>query len=231
MNNFSNYNSNQIGVGMGGGDINYNNMSNSGYSNENFINMGNNQNFNPDSISLNSSNYNGTSLNDLSGSGSNKYEDNNSLIKSLTKEIINNLKENNIDIYDNLTAKKYDDSDMESSSKKKKKKKKNKNKDRDLDDIDELNFKEDLQDYVLESNPVPSTNSYLSWIFNDCFNYKDFLILFTLYFILSQEMIKDFFGKYFTSLNPDFEGKINIQGVIIYGLILTIFYMLIRKLF
>ena len=165
----------------------------------------------------------------MSGSAT-KYEDNNSLIKSLTKEIINNLKENNIDIYDNLTNKMNNDSDSYSdlsSSKKKKKKKKNKNKEIE----EELNIKEDLQDFIIESNPVPATNSYLGWFFDECFNYKDFLVLFTLYLLLSQEMIKDFFSKYFTSLNPDDEGKINVQGVIIYGLILSVLFVLIRKLF
>jgi hypothetical protein len=201
------------------------NYLNNNYSNENLINMANNI----DTISLSSNDYNGTNLNDIS-IADNKYEDNSSLIKSLTKEIISNLKENNIDLYDNLTSKKYDESDSDSSSKKKKKKKKNKDKEKYKEEQEE-NLKEEFQDYILESNPLPSTNSYLSWIFDSCFNFKDFLILFILYFILSQEMIKDFFSKYFTSLNPDDEGKVNIQGVIIYGLILTIFYMLIRKFF
>ena len=209
------------------------NYLNNNYSNENLINMANNI----DTMSLSSNDYNGTKLGDIS-IGDNKYEDNNSLIKSLTKEIISNLKENNIDLYDNLTSKKYDDSysdsDSDTSSKKKKKKKKNKDKDKDKEkykEEQEETLKEELQDYLIESNPLPSTNSYLSWIFDSSFNYKDFLILFILYFILSQEMIKDFFSKYFTSLNPDDEGKVNVQGVIIYGLVLTIFYMLIRKLF
>jgi ribosomal protein L12E/L44/L45/RPP1/RPP2 len=170
------------------------NYLNNNYSNENLINMANNI----DTISLSSNDYNGTNLNDISIEH-NKYEDNSSLIKSLTKEIISNLKENNIDLYDNLTSKKYDesDSDSDSSSKKKKKKKKNKDKDKEkYKEEQEENLKEELQDYILESNPLPSTNSYLSWIFDSCFNYKDFLILFILYFILSQEMIKDFFSKY-----------------------------------
>jgi hypothetical protein len=207
------------------------NQYNPGTSNNQLGNGNTNSNINMDTISLNPNDYNGTSLNDLSGD--NKYEDNNSLIKSLTKEIINNLKENNIDIYDNLTSRKYDDSDSESSGKKKKKKKKHKkDRDNDLDfDFDHEPIKEELQDYVLDSNPIPASNGYLSWLFNSGFDYKDFLILFILYFILSQEMIKDFFAKYFNCLNPDDEGKINIQGVIIYGLILTIFFMLVKKFF
>jgi hypothetical protein len=216
MNNFSSYNQNQM-LEDNLYQSNSNNQINLNSSNENLMSIADKI----DLISLDSNNYNGTNLNDLSPS---KYEDNNSLIKSLTKEIINNLKENKIDIYDTLSSNKYDDSDSESESlNKKKKKKKNKDKEKTL--------KEDLEDYIIESNPIPSTNSYLSWIFDDCFNYKDFLILFILYFILSQEMIKDFFSKYFTSLNSDHEGKVGVSGVIIYGLILTVLFMIIRKFF
>ena len=71
--------------------------------------------------------------------------------------------------------------------------------------------------------------SYYSMIMNNI-NIKDFIIIFVLYFILSQEMIKDFFSNYFTSLNPDDEGKINVQGVIIYGLILAILFVIIQRL-
>lgn len=154
---------------------------------------------------------NGTNLNELSSG----KEDNSSLIKSLTKEIISNLKESNLDLTDSKSR--SEDSESESSSKKKKKKKHN-------------NIKEDLQEYMEEQNPVPSTNKYLSMIFSDSFNVKDFLLLFTLYFLLSQNMIKDFFARYFNCLNPDEDGKIHVQGVIVYGLILTILFMLLKKI-
>jgi hypothetical protein len=42
-------------------------------------------------------------------------------------------------------------------------------------------------------------------------------------------MIKDLFGSYFTCLNPDDEGKVGVKGVIVYGLILTIIFMLSKK--
>lgn len=155
---------------------------------------------------------NGTSLNDLSV---NKQEDNSSLIKSLTKEIISNLKDSNFDLYDKKD--KHDDTDSESSSRRRKKKK-------------DKSIKEDLQDYMEEQNPVPSTNKYLSMIFTDSFNVKDFFLLFGLYFLLSQSMIREFFAKYFTCLNPDDEGRINIQGVIVYGLILTVLFMMLKKI-
>ncbi len=221
-NNFQMGNQNNFQIGNMGNQNNFQQGFQSGSQNnlytEGFGNLGNNI----DNISLASNNLNGTTLNDLGGI--NKHEDNNSLIKSLTKEIISNLKENNIELYDNVSKKSVNDNDFTDDSDesyKKKKKKKNK----------EKSIKEDVQEYVEKSNPLPSTNNYIPWIFDDCFNYKDFLVLFILYFILSQEMIKDFFAKYFTSLNPDDEGKVGIQGVIIYGLILTVLFMVIRKLF
>ncbi len=209
---------------------NYMGGNNSNMSNPygNIGNMGNMGQSNLSNIA-NLNGLNGTSLSDLAGSSSSNgsngsnglsgYEDNGSLIKSLTKEIISNLKENNINLYDNL-SKRDSDTDSESSSRKRKKKK---DKSRTV--------KEEIQEYIEEKNPIPSTNNVLSDFFNDSnFSIKDFLILFTLYFLLSQEMIKDFFSKYFTSLNPDDEGKVGIQGVIIYGLILTVLFIGIKKL-
>ena len=45
----------------------------------------------------------------------------------------------------------------------------------------------------------------------------------------SKDMIKDLFSSYFTCLNGDDEGKVGIKGVIVYGLILTIIFMLSKK--
>jgi len=183
-------------------------------SNDNIMSMANNI----DSLSMSNPNMqqrmdlNGTNLMDLSVS---RQEDNSSLIKSLTKEIISNLKDSNIDLYDKKDR--FDsESESESSSRKRKKKK-------------DKSMKEDLQDYMEEQNPVPSTNKYLSMIFSDSFNVKDFFLLFGLYFLFSQNMIKDFFAKYFSCLNPDEDGKVHIQGVIVYGLLLTVMFMLLKK--
>lgn len=60
-------------------------------------------------------------------------------------------------------------------------------------------------------------------------NYKEFALLFFVYFLLSQEMIKDGFALYFTSLNPDNTGRIGVKGVIIYGLLLTTIFILLRN--
>ncbi len=183
------------------------------FSNDNLINMAN---------SIDPNSLNGTTLDDNNDMGKmfvskNKNNDNKSLIKSLTKEIINNLKENNMSLYDNSSINSrtkrlnddneeednitnYSSSNNSSSSKQKKHKKKK-----------EIDIKEKIEDFVV-GGESPDTTNYVQWFFDDCFNYKDF------------------FSKYFTSLNPDNEGKVGVQGVIIYGLVLTILFMVIRKL-
>ena len=206
--------------------------------NDNLISMANN--IDPNSL-------NGTSLDDNKltkmYSHINNNNDNTSLIKSLTKEIINNLKENNMSLYDNssinsrnrkiistdnsndINCDEYlDENTSTNSSSLLKKHKKNKKKEKEID------IKETIEDFVI-NNETPNPTNYINWFFDDCLNYKDFLILFILYFVLSQEMIKDFFARYFTCLNPDDEGKIGVQGVIIYGLILTILFLVIKKFF
>lgn len=201
-----------------------------GLTNENLINLAN---------TIEPATFNGTSLDIYNGQNQNyitrgKNDDNTSLIKSLTKEIINNLKENNMSLYDNSSInsriKSYsnpDDNDtnyssnsVTSSNSKLSQKKKLKKKD----------IKETIEDFVTNETSSLTPVGYVGWFFDECFNYKDFLVLFIIYFILSQEMIKDFFSKYFNCLNPDTEGKVGIQGVIIYGLILTVLFMLVRKL-
>lgn len=160
------------------------------------------------------------------------------LIKSITRELINNLKENNISLHDDNTSynskrnqknkdsdfsenyenyETYNNSDNEKENKKTKKYK----------------YKDEIKKTVenmMSENGVPVSESMSSYIFDDLFNWKDFIVLFGIYFLLSQEMIKDLFAQYFTSLNPDDTGKVHVKGVIIYGLILTVLFMVLRKL-
>ena len=58
---------------------------------------------------------------------------------------------------------------------------------------------------------------------------KDFGILIIIFFLLSQDMIKDFFAEYISCINPDDEGKFNVKGVIVYGIILSILFIVVRK--
>ncbi len=190
-------------------------------------NLNNNLNLNIDDISLE-----GTNINDLSKINYTQKKSNiinKNMLKTITNEIINNLKESSQD-EDNIKQSSLDDDiddiDIEEQlfddKEKSKKKKKNKEK---LDNI----IKDNIENFVEDKIPVKNSKNILSYLFDDCFGVKDFILLFSIYFILSQDMIKDLFSGYFTCLNPDDEGKVGVKGVIVYGLILTIIFMLSKK--
>ena len=179
----------------------------------------------------------GTSINDLSTKKMDydikKTEPiHKEFIHSITKEIMNNLKNNNLSFNDDNNSlmldeniSKDDYSTNSHSSKKSGSNSKSKKKEK-FDSI--INDK--IENFVDEQFPIKgSGKTIMSYIFDDCFNIKDFILLFSIYFILSQDMIKDLFSGYFTSLNPDDDGKVGVKGVILYGLILTIAFMLFKK--
>ncbi len=183
--------------------------------NDNLINMANTI----DTISLDD--LNGTTMDMLNNSQNIKIpmqkifnksiNDNETLIKSLTKEILNNLQDKeNLSINIRPDEEEEEDENEELKNDRKSHHKKNK-KSKKTENFD-------------------NTNNYFGLVFDNSFGIKDFILLFSIYFLLSQDMIKDFFSKYFTSLNVDSEGKVNIQGVIIYGLILTVLFTISRKL-
>jgi Fe2+ transport system protein B len=147
--------------------------------------------------------------NDNDNNNDNYKDDNETLIKSLTKEILNNLQEQELNELNEAdeACKEDDIEDFRNSPKKEKMKSLNKS----------------------SKHKERFDNTYYGLVFDKCFGIKDFILLFSVYFLLSQDMIKDFFSKYFTSLNPDSEGKVNVQGVIIYGLILTVLFTMSRK--
>jgi hypothetical protein len=155
---------------------------------------------------------------------------NKNMIKNITNEIITNLKDdsqddlfrpsNSMDENDHLDNNITDEEQY--CDNKKKSKKKNKDK---LDNL----IKDNLENFVEDKIPVKNSKNFLSYIFDDCFGIKDFILLFSIYFILSQDMIKDLFAGYFTCLNPDEEGKVGVKGIIVYGLILTTIFMLSKK--
>jgi len=196
-------------------DINYKNFNLiNNIPNDNLINMANNI----DMLTIDDINQlNGTNVDSLNNetarlnipiNRSYNRDDNKSLIKTLTKEILENLNDNSD--YDSKYALEEFVSDKNNKSKPIKSHKPNKSKKEHFD-------------------VVENKQNYYNMIFDSCFGIKEYILLFGIYFILSQEMIKDFFSKYFTSLNEDMEGKVNVQGVIVYGLILTTLFMLTRK--
>ena len=191
-NNENNENGNSNSLNNSPNTNNINNMNNMDNINNNLLNMANNiDNLSLDGLNLSNYNKSDFKIKD-------KISENNTLIKTLTKEIINNIKDD-----DNLSSK------ITNKIVKKKKPKE----------------EEKIENFVVEDN----NDSYLGNLINGE-NLKDFIIIFVLYFLLSQEMIKDFFGNYFTSLNPDDEGKVNVQGVIIYGLIFSFLFIIIKRL-
>ena len=175
----------------------------------------------------------GTNLNDLpkiSYAPKKSNFLNKNIIKNITNEIITNLKDESQD--DLFRASTNVDDDLDNSITEEEQpcdnKKKNNNKDKNKDKLDNL-IKDNLENFVEDKIPIKNSKNFLSYIFNDCFGIKDFILLFSIYFILSQDMIKDLFSGYFTCLNPDEEGKVGVKGVIVYGLILTTIFMLSKK--
>lgn len=175
----------------------------------------------------------GTNINDLSKISYAPRKSNilnKNIIKNITNEIITNLKDDSQEAPSFKGSISVDENDYLDNSiteeeqycDNKKKSKKNKDK---LDNL----IKDNLENFVEDTIPVKNSKNFLSYIFDDCFGIKDFILLFSIYFILSQDMIKDLFAGYFTCLNPDEEGKVGVKGIIVYGLILTTIFMLSKK--
>ena len=177
---------------------NYNDNNNQ-IPNDKLINFANNI----DNLSLNNNqDYNSSKINYPPQSPSQQNLHNPEIIKSLTNEIMNNLKENNNEFIKKETY----ENEL--------------NLDDDDDEIYEINNKK---------NKKNNKNENSSMFQN--FSIKNFIILFAVYFILSQDMVKDAFSMYLTCLNPDEYGRIGMMGVVLYGLILTILYFFIINLF
>ena len=59
---------------------------------------------------------------------------------------------------------------------------------------------------------------------------EPFILMF-IYVILSQPVVRGLFGKYFAQLNPGNDGETPLIGIIIYGLILSVTFMLVKKFY
>ena len=153
-------------------------------------------------------------------------------IQSITKEIMNNLKNNNLSFNDDNNSLMLDENiskDDYSTNSYSSKKSSSNSKSKKKEKFDSL-INDKIENFVDEQFPIKGGGkTIMSYVFDDCFGIKDFILLFSIYFILSQDMIKDLFSSYFTSLNPDDDGKVGVKGVILYGLILTIVFMIFKK--
>ncbi len=56
------------------------------------------------------------------------------------------------------------------------------------------------------------------------------LIIVVLYVILSEAFVKNTIGKYVPQINPDFTGRVSRTGVVIYGILFAVLFMVARKL-
>jgi hypothetical protein len=170
-----------------------------------------NQNYNPnynpnfDPNQNFNPNYNNQNNNLLNNVRSNEDQ-----IKKISKDIINGLTDNQLSLNDTLED--YENMDDENTKSKKSKKNKKKN-----------NLKDTIN-YVIDGN---KKNNMFDYIY-DNINFKDFILIFCLYLLMSQDMVKDLFSNYFKGLRPNEEGKVGAIGVVIYGLILSVLFVFIR---
>lgn len=93
----------------------------------------------------------------------------------------------------------------------------------------ESDHDDDEQHTSVENDPnqiilaeIESETDYLKTL-------TEILLLLTLYVIMSQPFVMSFASSYIHQLNPNEEGTISMTGIIIYGLILIIMFMVVRK--
>jgi len=58
---------------------------------------------------------------------------------------------------------------------------------------------------------------------------KEPLIILILFVILSQTIVRKLIGEYLPYINPDGSGKVSFVGIVIYGLILSIGFVIVKK--
>jgi len=87
-------------------------------------------------------------------------------------------------------------------------------------DHDDQHIEDDPNQIILAE--IESETDYLKTL-------TEILLLLTLYVIMSQPFVMGFASSYIHQLNPNEEGTISMTGIIIYGLILIVMFMVVRK--
>lgn len=76
-----------------------------------------------------------------------------------------------------------------------------------------------------EANENYSRSTYLpDWL-------KEPLLILIIYVLLSQNFVKTFTGKHIKYINPGDDGTVPFLGVVIYGTILAVLYIILKRLF
>jgi len=86
----------------------------------------------------------------------------------------------------------------------------------------ELNFDNDKDDDTVSVETVEFYNDYVNI-------FIEMLLLLTVYVVMSQPFVVSNLSKYIHQLNPSEDGIIKLSGILIYGIILTCLFVVIRN--
>jgi len=114
-----------------------------------------------------------------------------------------------------------DNNNMQYTKTKNKKKKKNNNVEKFVSQINKSVDKINVDDNS-EKEPKQPYKSKVPKLL------KEPLILLLIYIILSLHFVREFFGKYIKYINPNDEGNVSFLGIVIYGIILVLLFIVSR---
>lgn len=103
-------------------------------------------------------------------------------------------------------------------------------------DIDELardislNLPEDTFATVSGTDNTNDTKKETDNFVSVVYKLREPLIILVIYIIMSQPTVREVAGKYIKYIRPDDEGKVSFAGVLIYGIILAILFMLVKNI-
>ena len=106
----------------------------------------------------------------------------------------------------------------------KNKKKKNTKTDEDNDSKENKEDKEDKEDKEEDDDDIKYKKS--KNIIPEIL--KDLLLIWVIFIILSNGIIKNFIAKYINAINPDDTGVVRFKGIAVYGLLLASLYVIIK---
>lgn len=91
------------------------------------------------------------------------------------------------------------------------------------------NYSPSNQDVPSDDEPIEEFEGYeYKSYLPDWF--KEFLLILLIYLILSQNFVKTFIGKYIKYVNPNDDGTVSFSGLVIYGTILAVIYLIFKRL-
>jgi hypothetical protein len=78
---------------------------------------------------------------------------------------------------------------------------------------------------------VENNKKFFQEFFKTYVNIKEFFILLILYIVLSTAYVKNFFGSYIDCLNTNDDDEVSIGGIIAYGIILSVLFIILKIIF